>query len=41
MDEVVPGYEGSGWVGLGAPRSTPADIIDKLNAETNAAMFSA
>ena len=38
MDEVVPGYEGSGWVGLGAPRGTPADIIDKLNAETNAAL---
>ena len=38
MDEFVPGYEGSGWLGLGAPRGTSAEIVDKLNAETNAAM---
>jgi tripartite-type tricarboxylate transporter receptor subunit TctC len=38
MDEFVPGYEGSGWLGVGAPRGTPADIIDKLNKEINAAI---
>ena len=36
MNEFVPGYEGSGWLGVGAPRGTPADIIDKLNKEINA-----
>jgi tripartite-type tricarboxylate transporter receptor subunit TctC len=36
MDEFVPGYEGSGWVGVGAPKGTPAEIVDKLNKEINA-----
>jgi len=36
MDEFVPGYEGSGWVGVGAPKDTPAEIIGKLNGEINA-----
>jgi tripartite-type tricarboxylate transporter receptor subunit TctC len=36
--EFVPGYEASGWYGLGAPRNTPAEIIERLNAETNAAL---
>jgi tripartite-type tricarboxylate transporter receptor subunit TctC len=36
MDEFVPGYEGSGWVGVGAPKNTPAEIIDKLNGQINA-----
>ena len=36
MAEFVPGYEGSGWLGVGAPRGTPADVIDKLNKEINA-----
>ena len=35
MDEFVPGYEASGWVGIGAPKSTSADIIEKLNKEIN------
>ncbi len=35
IGEFVPGYEGIGWQGIGAPRSTPADIIDKLNSEIN------
>ena len=30
---VLPGYEASGWQGIGAPRNTPAEIIDKLNKE--------
>jgi tripartite-type tricarboxylate transporter receptor subunit TctC len=36
LGDVVPGYEGSGWLGIGAPRNTPADIVDKLNKEINA-----
>jgi tripartite-type tricarboxylate transporter receptor subunit TctC len=33
--EFVPGYEGSGWVGICAPKDTPGDIVDKLNKEIN------
>src|SRR6516225_2371417 len=33
--DFVPGYEASAFQGLGAPRSTPDDIIDKLNAQVN------
>jgi tripartite-type tricarboxylate transporter receptor subunit TctC len=36
--DFVPGYEASQWYGVGAPRSTPAAIIDKLNTEINAAL---
>ncbi len=32
----LPGYEGSGWAGIGAPRGTPAEIIDTLNKNINA-----
>jgi tripartite-type tricarboxylate transporter receptor subunit TctC len=32
----VPGYEANQWYGLGAPRNTPAEVIDKLNKEVNA-----
>ena len=38
VGEFVPGYEASGWFGLGAPKNTPAEIIDKLNKEINAAL---
>jgi tripartite-type tricarboxylate transporter receptor subunit TctC len=38
MSEFLPGYEASQWFGIGAPRSTPAEIIDKLNGEVNAAL---
>jgi tripartite-type tricarboxylate transporter receptor subunit TctC len=34
--ETLPGYEGSGWGGVGAPRRTPAEIIDALNKHINA-----
>src|SRR6516164_2397244 len=34
--EFVPGYEASGWFGVGAPRNTPVEIIDKLNKEIDA-----
>jgi tripartite-type tricarboxylate transporter receptor subunit TctC len=40
MAEFVPGFENSGWTGVGAPRNTPADIITKLNNEINAALAS-
>jgi tripartite-type tricarboxylate transporter receptor subunit TctC len=36
MDEFLPGYEGSGWVGVGAPKGTSAEIVNKLNKEINA-----
>ena len=36
--EFVPGYEASGWFGVGAPRNTPAEIVDKLNKEINAGL---
>jgi tripartite-type tricarboxylate transporter receptor subunit TctC len=36
VGEFVPGYEGTGWQGIGAPRRTPTEIIDKLNSATNA-----
>src|SRR5215467_3430264 len=38
VGDYVPGYEASGWFGVGAPRGTPADIIDKLNMQINAAL---
>ncbi len=34
--DSVPGYDGSGWLGLGAPRGTPSAIVDKLNGAVNA-----
>jgi tripartite-type tricarboxylate transporter receptor subunit TctC len=36
--ETVPGYEASAWFGLGAPKGTPAEIVDKLNAAVNAGL---
>jgi tripartite-type tricarboxylate transporter receptor subunit TctC len=38
VGEFVPGYETSNWFGLGAPNGTPAEIIDKLNQGTSAAL---
>ena len=38
VGEFVPGYEASGWDGIGAPKNTPAEIIDKLNQEINAVL---
>jgi tripartite-type tricarboxylate transporter receptor subunit TctC len=38
VSEFVPGYEVSSWFGIGAPKSTPAEIVDKLNAEINAGL---
>jgi tripartite-type tricarboxylate transporter receptor subunit TctC len=36
VNEFVPGYEASAWYGLGAPKGTPAAIVDKLNTTVNA-----
>ena len=38
VGEFVPGYEASSWFGVGAPKNTPAEIIDKLNKEINAGL---
>jgi tripartite-type tricarboxylate transporter receptor subunit TctC len=35
VGEFVPGYEASQWYGVGVPKNTPADIVDKLNKEIN------
>jgi tripartite-type tricarboxylate transporter receptor subunit TctC len=36
MGSYVPGYEASAWWGIGVPKNTPVEIIDKLNKEINA-----
>jgi tripartite-type tricarboxylate transporter receptor subunit TctC len=36
--EFVPGYEASSWYGVGAPKATPAEIVEKLNKEINAGL---
>src|SRR5262249_25547019 len=36
--DFLPGYEASGWFGVFAPKNTPAEIIDKLNKEIDAAL---
>jgi tripartite-type tricarboxylate transporter receptor subunit TctC len=38
VGDVLPGYESSAWFGVGAPRNTPADIVEKLNKEINAGL---
>jgi tripartite-type tricarboxylate transporter receptor subunit TctC len=38
VGDFVPGYEVIAWFGVGAPKSTPAEIVDKLNKEINAAL---
>jgi tripartite-type tricarboxylate transporter receptor subunit TctC len=38
MAEVLPGYQASQWIGIGAPRNTPAAIVNKLNGEINLAL---
>jgi tripartite-type tricarboxylate transporter receptor subunit TctC len=38
IGEAVPGYEATTWYGLGAPKGTSAAVIEKLNAEINAAL---
>jgi tripartite-type tricarboxylate transporter receptor subunit TctC len=36
--EFVPGFEVSDWTGIGVPKNTPAEIVDKLATEINAAL---
>jgi len=38
VGDFVPGYEASGFAGIGAPKGTPPEIIDKLNKELNAGL---
>jgi tripartite-type tricarboxylate transporter receptor subunit TctC len=38
VGDFVPGYEASSWYGVGAPKNTPAAIIDALNKEINAGL---
>ena len=38
VGDFIPGYEASTWSGIGAPKGTPAEIIDKLNKEINAGL---
>ncbi|HXQ83916.1 MAG TPA: tripartite tricarboxylate transporter substrate binding protein [Xanthobacteraceae bacterium] len=38
VGEFVPGYEATAWFGIGAPKNTPAEIVDKLNREINAGL---
>ena len=38
VGEFVPGYEASGWFGIGAPKDTPAEIVGKLNREITAGL---
>lgn len=38
VSEFVPGYEASDWIGLGAPKGTPAEIVDILHNEVNAGL---
>ena len=33
MSEFLPGFEATAWFGIGAPSSTPAEIVNKLNTE--------
>ena len=36
LSETVPGYDVSSWYGIGAPKSTPAEIVERLNTAINA-----
>jgi tripartite-type tricarboxylate transporter receptor subunit TctC len=38
VGEFVPGYESTTWYGVGVPKSTPAEVVDKLNKEINASL---
>jgi tripartite-type tricarboxylate transporter receptor subunit TctC len=38
VNEFVPGYEAYSWFGIGAPRGTPPEVVEKLNREINAAL---
>src|SRR5262249_42750017 len=35
VGDIVPGFEASAWLGIGAPNGTPGDVVDRLNVEIN------
>src|SRR5262249_9031914 len=41
LSETVPGYEARWWAGIGAPKNTPAEVIEKLNTAVNVSMADA
>jgi len=41
LAEFVPGYDAGGWNGIGAPRNTPIEVVDKLNQEINSGLADA
>jgi tripartite-type tricarboxylate transporter receptor subunit TctC len=41
LSETVPGYEASFWTGIGAPKNTPAEVIEKLNTAVNVSIADA
>ena len=41
VGEFVPGYEAGSWYGIGAPKNTPAELIERLNKEIDAALADA
>ena len=41
VGDVLPGYEATAWLGVGAPKTTPAQIVDKLNETINAGLADA
>ena len=38
LGDFQPGFEATAWIGIGAPKNTPLEIIDKLNNEVNAGL---
>jgi tripartite-type tricarboxylate transporter receptor subunit TctC len=38
VGDFVPGYEASTWFGVGAPKNTPTEVVDRLNKEINASL---
>jgi tripartite-type tricarboxylate transporter receptor subunit TctC len=41
VGEFVPGYEATGWLGIGTPKNTPREIVERLNKEINAGLVDA
>ena len=41
VDQFVPGFEAGQWVGIGAPKNTPVEIVERLNREINAGLADA
>jgi tripartite-type tricarboxylate transporter receptor subunit TctC len=41
MSDYLPGYQASAWFGIGTPRNTPTDIVERLNQEINAGLADA